>query len=414
MAGKFKIIVSDLHLGAGFAQAGNALEDFTQDAEFAQFLKEVREESDTEGMECELILAGDIMEFLQVPFFDEFDPAKAYPPEDYRSSSGEDSLKKVNLIIAGHHVFFAALQDFLNAANPLRRVTIIKGNHDVNLHWMAVQDRIRETLEATGERRDLLTFEERCISRDGIYVEHGNQYAERVNRFDDFEEPHNPADEDQLVLVPGSRFVIDFFSSVERERYWVDGVKPITSLIWYGFAFDFAFAVKALVGFLKAALPLFLGSLTLRGAPGPSKTGEPGKRFKDLREVQGLGIGKASAVTLARREVAKVHSALHQAAEIKSREEGARVVVFGHTHVALSKPLETGGLYLNTGTWVWLRDFSDEDEATWRELFDYPERFTEDRHLTYARIDYDEEGQPWGQLIELSSVPSPASGGGLG
>ena len=403
MAGKFKFIVSDLHLGAGFAEAGNALEDFTQDAEFAQFLNGVRDESDAEGMECELILAGDIMEFLQVPSLDEFNPTnKAYPVEDYRSSSEEDSLKKVNLIIAGHPVFFAALRDFLNAANPLRRATIIKGNHDVNLHWMAVQERIREAVGATGEQEALLTFEERCISREGVYIEHGNQYAEKINRFDDFEEPHNPADEDQLVLVPGSRFVIGFFNDVERERYWIDGVKPITSLIWYGFAFDFSFAVKALVGFLKAALPLFLGSLPLKETPTPSKTDKPGKTLKDLRDVQDLGIRKASAVTLARREVAKVHSALHQAAEVKSREEGARVVVFGHTHVALSEPLETGGLYINTGTWVWLRDFSDEDEVTWRELFNHPESFTRDRRLTYARIDYDEEGQPWGRLIEAA------------
>jgi UDP-2,3-diacylglucosamine pyrophosphatase LpxH len=411
VAGKFKIIVSDLHLGAGFAEEGNALEDFTQDAKFAQFLKEAREESDAESMECELILDGDIMEFLQVPSLHEFDPAKAYPPEDYRSSSEEDSIKKVNLIIAGHSVFFAALRDFLNAAHPLRRATIIKGNHDVNLHWMAVQDRIRKAVGATGERRALLTFEERYVSREGIYVEHGNQYAEKVNRFHNFEEPHDPACEDQLVLVPGSRFVIDFFNDVERERYWIDGVKPITSLIWYGFAFDFAFAVKALVGFVKAALPLLFSSLTLKETPTPSKTDKPGRTLEDLRDVQDLGIRKASAVTLARREVAKVRSALHQAAEAKSREEGARVVVFGHTHVALSEPLETGGLYINTGTWVWLRDFSDEDDVTWRELFDHPERFTEDRHLTYARIDYDEEAQPRGQLVELNKTPSAEAPG---
>ena len=411
MAGKFKIIVSDLHLGAGFVEAGNALEDFTQDAEFAHLLKEAREESDAESMECELILDGDIMEFLQVPSLDEFDPAKAYGSEAYRASSEEDSLKKVNLIIAGHPAFFAALRDFLNAAHPLRRATLIKGNHDVNLHWMAVQDRIREAVRASGDRRGLLAFEERRISREGIYVEHGNQYAEKVNRFHNFEEPHDPAHEDQLALVPGSRFVIDFLNDVERGRYWIDGVKPITSLIWYGSAFDFAFAVKALIGFLKAALPLFLGSLTLKETPRPSKTDKPGRTLKDLRDVQDMGIRKASAVTLARREVAKVRSALHQAAEAKSQEEGARVVVFGHTHVALSEPLETGGLYINTGTWVWLRDFSDEDEVTWRELFDHPERFTKHRRLTYARIDFDEEGRPWGQLVELSKTPSAEAPG---
>ncbi len=403
MAGKFKIIVSDLHLGAGSAEAGNALEDFTQDAEFAQFLQGVREESDAEGMDCELILAGDILEFLQAPSLAAFDPAKAYPPEDYRSSSEEDSLKKVSLIIAGHPVFFAALRDFLSAASPLRRVTIIKGNHDVNLHWIAVQDRIRQAAGASGEREALLTFEERCISREGIYVEHGNQYAEKVSRFDNFEEPHDPAREDQLVLVPGSRFVIDFFNNVEREHYWIGGVKPITSLIWYGFAFDFVFAVKALVTFLKVALiPLILGSLSLKERPKPSKISRPGRTLEDLRDVQSLGIAKASAVTLARYEAAKVHSALHQAAEAKSREEGARIVVFGHTHAPVSEPLETGGLYLNTGTWVWVRDFSDEDESTWRELFEHPERFTKSRRLTYARIDYNQEGQPWGQLIEVN------------
>lgn len=104
---------------------------------------------------------------------------------------------------------------------------------------------------------------------------------------------------------------------------------------------------------------------------------------------------------MARRQAARVRSALYQAAEAKSRGEGARVVVFGHTHSPVSEPLGTGGLYLNTGTWVWVRDFSDADEATWRELFEHPERFTEDRRLTYVRIDYDEEGQPWGQVVEL-------------
>ncbi len=33
--GKFKIVVSDFHLGAGRRDEGNALEDFTSDREFA-------------------------------------------------------------------------------------------------------------------------------------------------------------------------------------------------------------------------------------------------------------------------------------------------------------------------------------------------------------------------------------------
>ena len=398
MAGKAKIVVSDLHLGAGFAQAGNALEDFTKDEDFARFLGGIKRESEAEGREFELIIAGDMLEFLQVPAADAFDPRRRYPPQAYRPSSEDDSLRKLELIIAGHPTFFAALRDFLAPAHPRRAVTIVKGNHDVNLHWGAVQDRLREALGATGERAGLLTFEERCVSREGIYVEHGNQYAERFNRFVNFEEPHDPVHEGQLVLVPGSRFVIDFFNQVERERYWVDGVKPLTALIWYAFAFDFPFAVRALASFLRVAPLVLLSSLALGRAPHPS---EDPTGAEPQREIRGRVTARTPAMALARREVARAHSALYRAAEARSREEGARVVVFGHTHRALSLPLRNGGLYLNAGTWVWVRDFSAEDEATWRELFAHPERFTEDRRLTYVRIDYDREGQPWGRLLDF-------------
>ncbi len=64
--------------------------------------------------------------------------------------------------------------------------------------------------------------------------------------------------------------------------HWVDGVKPITSLIWYGFAFDFVFALKALVSFLKVALiPLILGGLTLRERYDSSREGKPGRMLKE-------------------------------------------------------------------------------------------------------------------------------------
>ena len=113
MARKAKIIVSDLHVGAGFAP-DNPLEDFTDD-EFADFLGGIVTESDTKTMDVELIMNGDIVEFLQVPATDIFDPGTAYPPETYRPTSEEASADKMALIIAGHPTFFTALRDFVNA-----------------------------------------------------------------------------------------------------------------------------------------------------------------------------------------------------------------------------------------------------------------------------------------------------------
>jgi hypothetical protein len=44
-------------------------------------------------------------------------------------------------------------------------------------------------------------------------------------------------------------------------------------------------------------------------------------------------------------------------------------------------------------------------------LFDHPERFTNDRRLSYVRINYDEAGEPTGELLcyEAGGVPSPGT-----
>ena len=61
--------------------------------------------------------------------------------------------------------------------------------------------------------------------------------------------------------------------------------------------------------------------------------------------------------------------------------------------------LPGGGTYINSGTWTWRADFGSSDEQTWKNLFAHPERFTDDRVLSYVRIDYDAEGQPSGRLL---------------
>ena len=66
-------------------------------------------------------------------------------------------------------------------------------------------------------------------------------------------------------------------------------------------------------------------------------------------------------------------------------------------------------MYINSGTWTWRADFSGAGKETWKDLFEHPERFTDDRLLSYVRIDYDEAGEPHGQL--LAYEPSPPDEG---
>ena len=106
--------------------------------------------------------------------------------------------------------------------------------------------------------------------------------------------------------------------------------------------------------------------------------------------------GMGDPVQMGNRVQDRVRSSLYDAARARAEEQGAKLVIFGHTHDASVEELPGGGSYINSGTWTWRADMGDSDRQTWKELFEHPERFTKDRVLSYVRIDYDEEGQPSG------------------
>jgi UDP-2,3-diacylglucosamine pyrophosphatase LpxH len=450
MAKKFKIVISDLHLSAGRESEGNPLDDFACDREFAAFLDEIAAESDLDEAEVELIVNGDAFEMLQVPHVEDFDPTAVYPGKQYHSSSEEDSMLKMVIIIEGHRPFFDALGRFIRVGPPRRYVTFLKGNHDVNLHWKGVQEKIRQAVGASAGRESLLTFEERRISREGIYVEHGNQYAVGLDRVEDMEEPHDHDDPGQLAIPPGSWFVMDVFNQVEREKYWIDGVKPITALVWYALAYDFRFAAKAIATLVRALPGIIREGFLSFEVP---EEGVLDQEWDDPKQVEELALryetdetfrtdlnaelaqllapqpetppldmpsfdvpaqpSVADPVTMGDRVRERVKSSLFEMATKRAAEEGVKLVTFGHTHDASVEALPDGGVYINSGTWTWRADFSGEGKETWRDLFEHPERFTDDRLLSYVRIDYDEAGEPDGQLLTYEAkgnqVPEPAS-----
>lgn len=432
MPGKFKIVISDLHLSAGYESEGNLLEDFSSDQEFAALLDEIAAESEREGVDVELIVNGDAFEMLQVPHVDSFDPLMLYEPEDYHSSSEADSALKMALVIDGHRPVFDALGRFLQVGPPRRCVTFIKGNHDLNIYWKAVQDQIRRALAASGGRKTLLSFEERLISREGIYVEHGNQYADIMSQVKTMEEPRDRDDPSQLAIPPGSWFVMDVFNRVERERYWIDGVKPITALVWYALAFDFPFAAKAIATLIRA-LPGIIRDGFL-----PFDTEEAGvldQDWQDRVQVEalasryesdmafraelnaelarvlspgpeslsfdaGLEADMSEPVAMGDQVRQRLNSSLYAAAAKCAAESKAKLVTFGHTHDARVEDLPGGAVYINSGTWTWQADFGTAGKETWQDLFKHPERFTGDRQLSYIRINYDADGDPVGQLLQ--------------
>ena len=424
MPGDIVVVVSDLHIGAGRYYDGNALEDFISDNAFASLVGELARESESAGRNAELVVNGDFVEFLQAPRGSSFEPGRTYPPADYGDMSAAASAQKLRHIVVGHPTLFAALRDWLRATAPHRRLIITKGNHDPQWHWSAVQDVLREAVGATGDRRHLLDFPAVGYSRPGLYVEHGNQYTESANRFSNFAEPLSPADPTQLETPWGSKFVIEFFNFVEREKYWVDGVKPYAALVWYSLKYDPVFAFRALVAILRAAPRLLAVRDEIRDSWLTNLQTHPelaAQRYQTdaayrvevntllshvLEEIEpAVRVRAALAPAEDPRHFAvemekEQDSALAQAALRFSQAQAASVVLFGHTHRPLSLALSNGARYLNTGCWVWQMDLASASDNQWRELFANPAPYAAYRRLNYARVDYDASGVPSAQLLE--------------
>lgn len=439
MRQKVKFIISDLHLGAGPAQPGDTcLEDFLADQQLVSFLDDIRRESIEHHQEVELIINGDFFEFLQIPAIESYDPATLYPAEAYLDSSPEASVQRLNLIIQGHPDVFAALSDFMHVERPQRRITIIKGNHDVNLFWPAVKSRLRETLGASGARASLLLFADEFVSREKIYVEHGHQRAEAINAYPDFFNPRSAENPTQLYYPVGSLFVINVFSDLERERWFIDHVKPITTLIWYALQWDFDFAVRVLAGFIRQTSPQDSRSILDEVLPSPTDlflqdldnpdrrselarqyASDPAWRQQFHQQIQPYltlihpnadSLTTDNPLALGQSDQARQDSLLLQAAAEIAEREGATIVLFGHTHRSRHIILNNGSVYINTGTWV--ADLTNASAEIWQGLFSGG---LEARNtligFPYARIDYNEGDLPAAQLLYFGQKSETAANG---
>ncbi len=287
------LVVSDLHLSEGWnPETGKTsrLEDFRRDDAFARFLcyhQAIRSQPRFGGRPWVLILNGDVFDFLQVVSLPPDGlPLRAVKGVDHRSdlspnereyglgTTAVESEWKLKQIARGHQRFFAALGSFVAHGN---HVVVVRGNHDVELHWGEVQERflvearrayVQETLrEGNGPPLPLSACRERIhfypwfyYEPQEIYVEHGGQY-EGANHFRDFLNPVLPDDPAHIELPWGSLFVRYLFNKVEDVHPFADNVKPLTRYMSWAFRTDAVKATKVLVG----RGPVFLRALWKAG-----------------------------------------------------------------------------------------------------------------------------------------------------
>jgi len=402
----FKLILSDLHIGAG--GGGSPLEDFVHDEALAALLESASAEAATQPLE--LILNGDTFEFWQVPALPEgtpYSPTARYRLRLYLETTERAGALRMRLIQEGHPLLFAALARFLSPPPGCgaRSITFVQGNHDVQLHWGAVQHALRVALDAEGARAPACSFVSLGRLQDGLYIEHGNQHADALSRHPSPDDPRDPRRPGSLEETPGARLFIRAINRMERRYPWITSVKPQTAVFWFLLRFRPLAALQLLALFLpglptllRVHRPLSRSNRRLRRdahlPPDPARPGmaeRPECPQSQLPALERIATEPALArdpvLTRGLLEEHALHAQLVRAASEIASRTGAQIVTFGHTHIPAAERLPGGALYLNTGTWTRALDLSGQPAATWRALIRGDLASRARMRLTYLWVD---------------------------
>jgi UDP-2,3-diacylglucosamine pyrophosphatase LpxH len=180
-----------------------------------------------------LVLNGDTFDFLTVT---------AVPGEEEAAERGfkvsaaerkfglnpteDKSIYKLDIIHRGHYRFFVALARFVAAGFE---VAFIRGNHDMELFFPKVRERLLYHLSACTGGPDIATARQRVRFHEWFYCEPGRVFIEHGNQYDatnSVRYPLNPVlstrgffstEESDVIDYPlGSIFVRYYYNRVRR------------------------------------------------------------------------------------------------------------------------------------------------------------------------------------------------------
>lgn len=312
MPSRFKIVVSDLHLGTGRTLPDgtiNDVEDFISDQALIDLLEYYRTGEYVEA-EVELILNGDIFECLGL--IDEDD-------DDITMITAAKSLSKLDRIIDGHQEVFVALRAF--ADEQRRQVTFVVGNHDQDLLFEEVQARLKERIHPRVRIiNDIYRF-------DGVHLEHGNQH-DKHNRVDPRRMFLTKGLPEPVLNLPwGSDMFLLAMLRLKWLRPYVNRVRPFKLAFYWSLVHDLHAILRGAWYFVSA---LFRARFRRHR-----------QRRITLLQTLRLAFGIDAYPTL------------EDAARRVMRGDGKiDTVVFGHTHIPMARQVLPGRRYLNSGSWI--------------------------------------------------------------
>ncbi len=343
---KIKLVVSDLHFGTGLIASDgsvNSFEEFYFDDKFIEFL-EYHSTGNYKDIEVELILNGDILNFLQIDYKGHFIPV----------ITEKVSVDKVNRIYEGHKRVFEALKKF--ASFEKRTITYIVGNHDQGMMWPGVQRRLDEILDTEINYCQLVYY------FDGVHIEHGHMHeaANRMNPKKFFLRKGLP--EPILNLPFGSHFFVDFVLKLKQKYPHIDKVRPFSKMVRWIVFNETRFAISSIFKMMK-----YFVTSAFKNDP---------RKSWSLKTLLKVILESA------------IFPDLSDGAQNILKDDRVHTVIFGHTHVYQYKQWGDSKEYFNTGTWT---DITSLDVSSLGKI----------TKLTYVQLVYSENNtRPRGRLKE--------------
>lgn len=180
------LVLSDVHLGSDIADgARNAVRRSRSiDRDLVQLLAHYR----GSGARFRLVIAGDFIDFIGMTVHAEAatlsTPLTLEEQSHGLGSAVDHARLKLRRVAERHVEVFEALASFVAAGHGL---TLVHGNHDIELYWDEVQADFREILRQHAGRLhpevaldtllERVEFNPWFFYRDGVaYIEHGHQY----------------------------------------------------------------------------------------------------------------------------------------------------------------------------------------------------------------------------------------------
>jgi UDP-2,3-diacylglucosamine pyrophosphatase LpxH len=210
---------------------------------------------------------------------------------------------------------------------------------------------------------------------EGIQIRHGHQ-LERIHRVDYEKMTTKRRDGTEVLTLPwGTLWILEVMNPAKEERSHVDRIQPLGRFLLGALLFDTGFVLR----FLYRTSLYFLRHRIFTFRAWRERLKQLPQRLRE--EVFTLGTFDDAAVRVLR------------------KMRGVHTLIVGHSHGPRYRTLPGGKLLVNTGTWM--------------KMINLDIRYLgQDSGLTYAVIEYSDEGRPhtslmrWhGKQAECETVP---------